>query len=51
MTDVCTDFELAAHGYTECLDTLIPMKGFKRMLNKQDNQRADEGMSIFFNPF
>ena len=51
VTDVCTDFELAARGYTECLDTLIPMKGFKCMLDKQDNQRADEGMSIFFNPF
>ena len=45
--DVCTDFELAACGYVECLDTLILTKGFKCMLDKQDNQRADEGMSIF----
>ena len=49
--DVCTDFKLAAHGYAKCLDTLIPTKGFKHMLDKQDNQRADKGMSIFFNPF
>ena len=49
--DVCTDFELAAHGYAEHLDTLILMKGLKHMLDKQDNQRADEGMSIFFNLF
>jgi hypothetical protein len=47
VTDVCTDFELAARGYAERLDTLIPTKGFKRMLDKQDNQRADEGTSIF----
>ena len=48
VTDVCTDFKLAACGYAKCLDTLIPTKGFKHMLDKQDNQRADEGMSIFF---
>ena len=51
MIDVCTDFELAACGYAEHLDTLILTKGFKHMLDKQDNQRADEGMSICFNPF
>jgi hypothetical protein len=47
VTDVCTDFELAARGYVKCLDTLIPTKGFKCMLDKQDNQWADEGTSIF----
>ena len=47
VTDVCTDFELAAYGYAEHLDTLILTKGFKCMLDKQDNQRANEGMSIF----
>ena len=47
VTDVCTNFELAACGYIKCLDTLILTKGFKHMLNKQDNQQADKGTSIF----
>ena len=45
--DVCTDFKLAACGYIKRLDTLIPMKGLKCMLDKQDNQRANKGTSFF----
>jgi hypothetical protein len=48
VTDVCANFELAARGYAKRLDTFIPTKGFKRMLDKMDNQRADEGTSFFY---
>jgi hypothetical protein len=51
VTDVCANFELAARGYAEHLDTFIPTKGFKRMLDKMDNQRADEGTSFFLHLF
>ena len=47
MTDVCTNFKLAARGYIERLDILILIKGFKCMLDKQDNQWANKGTSIF----
>ena len=48
VTDVCANFELAACGYAEHLDTFILTKGFKHMLDKLDNQRADEGTSFFY---
>ena len=45
--DVYADFETAARGYDERLDTFNPTNGFKRKLEKLDNRRADEGTSIF----
>ncbi|KAF8494365.1 hypothetical protein F5888DRAFT_1805539 [Russula emetica] len=47
VTDVYADFETAARGYAERLDTFHPTKGFKCTLDKLENQRADEGMVFF----
>jgi len=50
--DVYADFETAARGYAERLDTFNPTKEFKRMLDKLKNQMADEGTFLFFlDPF
>jgi hypothetical protein len=46
--NVYSQFETAAHGYADCLDSFNPTKGFKCKLDKMINQRADEGMFIFF---
>jgi len=45
--DVSSNFEMVAYGYADRLDTLNPTKGFKRMLDKLDNRRDDEGTFIF----
>ena len=42
VADIYTDLETAAHGYTEHLDTFNPTKGFKRKLDKLENQKADD---------
>ncbi len=46
--NIHTDFERAARGHTERLDTFNPTKGFKRSLDKLRNQKADEGMFVFW---
>jgi hypothetical protein len=48
VTDVYAVFETAARGYAERLDTFNPTKGFKRTLDKLENQRADEGTFFFW---
>jgi hypothetical protein len=45
--DVYTDFESAARGYGDRLDSFKPTNGFKRKLDKLENQRANEGTSIY----
>ena len=48
--DVYTDFETAARGYGDRLDSFKPTNGLKRKLDKSKNRRADEGMSNFVDP-
>ena len=45
--DVYADFETAARGYADRLDTFNPTVGLKRKSDKRDNQRADNGMPFF----
>ena len=47
VTEVSTNFETAARGYAERLDTFTPTKEFKRKLDKVENQKADEGTFPF----
>jgi hypothetical protein len=46
--DVHTDFETAARGYADRMDTLNPTVGFKRKLEKRDNKKADESMLLLW---
>src|SRR5260370_14495552 len=43
VADAYTDLETAARGYAKHLDTFNPTKGFKRKLDKLENQKADDG--------
>jgi hypothetical protein len=45
------DFETVARGYADRLDTFNPTKGYKRILDKLENQRADDGRLLFLDPF
>ena len=47
MRDVFNEFETAACGYLDRLDTLDPTEAFKHMLDKLENRRADEGTFLF----
>jgi hypothetical protein len=49
--DVQADFETAARGYADRLDTFNATAGFKRKLDKLQNKRADNGMFFFVNLF
>jgi hypothetical protein len=48
--DVATEFETAARGYGERLDTFEPTKVLKRKLEKSENKMSDEGKPILHLP-
>ncbi len=49
--DIYSHFETAARGYADRLNTFTPTKGLKRMLDKQENQRANKGTFFFLDSF